>query len=226
MEQSRSSLVCSKRGIRFINKLKQDGSFSDFDRPTIYINKEWAYLVSQDTIQRHFAEKNYEPVYAALQTATPVNISIKTDLLYNSIELTQQIDTSRIDQAEKTQTAIIQRQIDEKNTKLDVSHTLFLILNALIALGILWLASAITLKHFSKVKAFAGGLKMKLAEIHRLRFRFKPIVIERNTISIEPTNTFSVADELSKLARLRDEGNISQDEFFVEKTKLLSAKAS
>lgn len=71
----------------------------------------------------------------------------------------------------------------------------------------------------SQLEIFARCLQEQVASVHDQQ----AVAVQVSAVQVSASGDVSIADELAKLAQLRDSGVLSEDEFNAQKTKLLQS---
>ena len=231
-----------KPGIRAIYKLTSDRVFPISYRNDISINNVGILL---DKGRRsgfgnteyyrpiYFGNtENYRPIYAALATNEPVTVRIHAQGYPRGETLAEVIiDTSNIQRVEEAQRAWSQVYIDERNDEIQEKYKWVVIYNIMALLVSVAFLFVYFLKahQFVKRKSLAGYSRVKrksLAGYSRVKNILNFSSRKRNRVNIKKRDgqeSYSVADELLKWVRLKEEGHISEKEFEDARKKILGS---
>ncbi|WP_341303203.1 hypothetical protein [Pseudomonas sp. TMP25] len=221
-----AGLACDSRGLSYIYLLSQSGEFQSlYEENSIQLDGEEKRYFYNENIS---GSEKYEPIHAALQkNQTEIRVTIpRTYSLSKSRPgfLDQQVSylirLSKLDEADKLSRPIALKEVERLNDLLPRKYLIILLIN------IILIASLVTLILLYKIKIhprIAFGLKFVVKKINSL-----PANIARNfgggsrIIKSEKMKSYSVADELLKWAKLKEDGLISEKEFQIARDKIMS----
>lgn len=206
------------RGIKVTNTNHSKGEFESLGFNEVVINDKAIYYYNDSYPYKGY-NRNYEPIYEAIQTNSPVKVSIRAEtyIWQQPIKHLGDMDISDIAKSDLRTKKLIDEQVAEANSFLLKLYPM-IVLASLLTMGVFYFfitkvrVKAISLCKIS-LRILIGYLMILAAASKKLLHLF--------------FNTFrkigqkSISDELLKLHGLLESGIITKEEFLKLKSNLL-----
>jgi len=217
-------VICKGRGLRAIYRLREDGLFPKPYSKNISINGENIEYTYQgfSILKDSDDSENYQKIFSASQTKSTVTAKILPKNTYSiegeSTITGQLINISNIDESDAIQNSQLQQLVINLNKEIRTKYKFVIMLALALVFAILAMLLLYKFKVHPVVKAVSA------IAFTRIKNVFHPLRKNGGTTNIikkDSLKSYSVADELLKWAKLRDEGHISKAEFDAARKKIL-----
>lgn len=225
-----SVMLCDGRGIRILYRLREDNipPYDHINR--VFINNK---IISAPLIVEKYKTKldieDYQQIYSAIQTGKSITVQIKTKI--NSYDFTYGdmkgkllsshiINIDNMSKADDIHKRRAQASIKNINSKLSMKYIYILIYDLLIIIGLI----LIFLVYKSKIHPVLKGVLLTTKE--KIYKQYHSVVNRKtsdvNIVKSDNLKAYSVADELLKWAKLKEDGLVTEQQFEEARQKLLN----
>lgn len=213
-------VVCKSRGLRAIYRLREDKKFpAIFFEDSISINGEtirfsyeggYGYTYPSDS-------ENYQPIYSAIQTKSKVVARIRDRRFStNNASLNVPIDISNLDESDSIHKQKLDLEVDNLNAQLRQKYTYVILCDFILLISLVMAFLMYKIKIHPSVKTNIFRLANLTSTFGARRNKGTADILKKDKLS-----TYSVADELIKWAKLKDEGHISKEEYDKARKQIL-----
>ena len=225
---------CKERGFRVVNKLREDKGFTTKSLKRVFINDVELYLETTKDAKTNKYSENYQPIYSAIQSDSPVIVTIGNKIPYkdshkelleqlrgspSKIKVTSKlllVGYSELDEFDKINYINLQNIADKKNNESYKSIVIYNLIILLLLIIVLFLYRSL----------IHPILKNKLQKTYReitkyLKTDTNPKKPDVGIIKADKMKSYSVADELIKWTQLKEDGHITEKEYQEARKKLL-----
>jgi hypothetical protein len=227
---------CESRELRIINNLRENGAFPpsfnnrmEIDGETVHYSGEFS-----GTPSTQFDEDNYKILYGALALGKS-SVTFKVyNANWSTTKRKYQIELVYLERLDAKHTSVIEFDSKTYNENLALSdrnkYSQVYVLAAIVFLLGFLLILFIWVKFLPLVKALLLDL---LSHTNRSILKTKSFLViifriimptKRSRVTKSKIGTYSVADELDKWIKLRNDGHVSEQEFQDAKKELLKRR--
>jgi hypothetical protein len=241
---------CENSGLRVINRLTQDGGFSYNEKEKIYIEINDKEISIDTKVTDHFSAQfnhtnNFKPIYVSMV----VNSEVVVRVYYSNLDFSERvnqafnfynttitsksekvdsdpfklifegiIDTTNIAKSDNITRQVLQEEANIHNKKLQNKLYLLCFYNLILIVFVILFHLFITIKIFKFVKNKYSKYKPKVKD--QLSSFFSTESRNSNIIKSGKLKSYSVADELLKWNKLKEDGIVSEEEYNQARNKL------